>query len=455
MTDSTAQVQELYERHPYPHYPLLAKPRWQDGYLGSSLFASSLIYHHAPDATRPRSFLSIGCGEILPYIIRQWEPSATRLNCVDLSKRSLKRAQFRTSLLGRKISFHQDDINELLQRPPFNKNLFDNVEAYGVLHHISSFQTTLNLIGEHLSHDGIVRLMVYNSHARDWIYDINRAFVMLGLRFHSDHDVATGRQLLKNLAAISPRLAERLKQMGSSSLENNTRFADTFMHPWESRAGIKQWFNAIETAGMKPVALYDRYAELDDLKNPLWTCPTAEQLTERAIDGRFENNLELWLTHNSEHKSTQKNARERSASHTSSPAASRIPVRLRLTMPPSRIKQFTETRDLPFGTKLAIWHGFLRGLYNRSDRTALSLIKGLDTSTARRLARMGLILPSIAEDAGLFETLNKPLSGSMSAPSLPAGITAQSETDILKLCEAIQGHREKARQACRRLIRAM
>ena len=38
----TQTVRSLYEKHPYPKYPLLARPRWVDGYLASSLFSQRL-----------------------------------------------------------------------------------------------------------------------------------------------------------------------------------------------------------------------------------------------------------------------------------------------------------------------------------------------------------------------------------------------------------------------------
>ena len=448
LTLPTQQVQDLYRRRPYPHYPLLAKPRWQDGYLGSSLFAHALDGAMGHNPNTPRKFLSIGSGEILPYIIRQWEPSATRLDCVDLSQTSLHRARFRTALLGRKISFHCDDINRLMNTGSLRNQQFHHMEAYGVLHHISSFCETLKLMASHLAPDGLVRLMVYNAQARDWIWQINRAFRCLNFRFESNEDIARARQLLMDLSKLSPRLNDRLQQLGWQSLHHNTRFADTFLHPWESRALINDWYHAFETAGLRAFALFDRYAELDDLPNPLWRCPTAKELTERSDDLRFENNLEVWL------KPIDNSSKSKTAP-SQQPASSHIPVRLRLTMPAMNFSKYTETGDLAFGVKLTLWRGFLRGLYNTTDQSAVSLIKDLDAKVASRLARVGLILPSTARLAGRYDEFIAPLVHQMASPALPEASNDLIMPQLRNLCAKLTSDSKRAELATRRLQRVL
>jgi len=448
MSESALQVQKLYERRPYPHYPLLAKPRWQDGYLGSSLFAHSLLNHEVFDPTVPRQFLSIGSGEILPYVIRQWEPSATRLDCVDLSKRSLRRAQFRTALLGRRVAFHCEDINSILVSGELHNRKFTHIEAYGVLHHIPNFASTLQLIENHLADDGIVRIMVYNSQSRDWLWQINRAYRSLGLNFYSDQDIENARQLLMSLSKLSPRLESKLKQIGQSSLSNNTRFADTFLHPWESRASIREWFKLFAASALRPVALYDRYAELDDLPNPLWQCPGAFELDERARDLRFENNLELWLAKN---RLTPHQRPKTGSTQTNS----RIPVRLRLTMPALNFSKFSETSDLTFGAKLTLWQGFLRGLYNIQDKSQTELVRSMQPETAKRLARVGLILPKAAKDAGRFEELLHPLCDKMNPPILPEASNDLILPRVRALCAKLQPDAKKVDLAVYRLMRTL
>ena len=97
LTNTT--VKKFYERYPYPNYPLLAKPLWQNGVLGSSAFARFLL---GRQLKRPincfenkQEILCIGCGEIQPYVLRKMEPSHNSMYFVDFSKKSLKRAQQR------------------------------------------------------------------------------------------------------------------------------------------------------------------------------------------------------------------------------------------------------------------------------------------------------------------------------------------------------------------------
>ena len=99
-----AAVSAFYEAYPYPKYPLLASPRWQDGYLTHSLFARSLVSNLiCKDSLSGRNIgvqgstkvLIGGGGEILPYVVRKWEPSSRHVISVELSSSSIRRARWR------------------------------------------------------------------------------------------------------------------------------------------------------------------------------------------------------------------------------------------------------------------------------------------------------------------------------------------------------------------------
>lgn len=267
-----------------------------------------------------------------------------------------------------------------------------------------------------------MRLMVYNAEARDWIWDANRGFRLLGFDYQSDADVAAARKLLTRLAEKSPRLSERLNHMGRSSLENNSRFADTFLHPWEARTKVQEWIETFEKEGLKPVALFDRYAELDDLENPLWTMPTKDQLRVRCEDLRFENNLEIWL-------------RKADAVQVSGIASepTPMPTRFRLLMPPTTWTRFPECRTLTFVQRWTIWHGLLKSLYGQKDKASQKLIKELTSPTAQRLARIGAITRNQARDAGLEAILLKGIHPHMDVPTLAP--QASLEREIREMIE--------------------
>lgn len=414
-TMTTSEVQSLYERRPYPHYPLLAKPRWQDGYLGSSLFAAALSSQVAQGTG---DFLSVGCGEILPYIIRKWEPQKTSIHCVDLSRRSLNRAKFRCITTSGTTNFYQADINELLVSEKFQQKKFKHIEAYGVLHHIPTLDQTIELLAQHLTDNGTMRIMVYNAHARNWIWDLNRSFRLMGLNYDRDQDIATARKLLYELAKHSPRLAQHLRSMGTKSLANDTRFADTFMHPWEARLDLKRWLELFSGQGLEPFALYDRYGELDDLANPLWKMPTTQALTERAHDFRFENNLEIWL----------RRPLTQSSTHTKSSIPR--PLSLRTRMPPSQWNRFPETKNLSFKATFDLWQGWQKSVYAEDNRDVVKLIRTLSLPTAQRLARIGAILSIQAEDACRYDELMKPMVQRVDAPDVLVGM---KDTNLMSL----------------------
>lgn len=408
---TTTDVQSLYERRPYPHYPLLATPRWQDGYLGSSLFARHLSEPKVIQE-KPKRVLSIGCGEILPYILRKWEDPEVALTCVDLSARSLRRARFRCAWTQGSVTYIQADVNTWLSSAPSQAMLFDHIEAYGVIHHISHLDQTVALLAKHLTPDGTMRIMVYNAGPRDWIWQLNRIFRQLGLSYARDADLQTARTLLIQWSKHSPRLQQHLMSIGPKSLANNTRFADTFLHPWEARLNVERWLSLFQQNNLIPFALYDRYAELDDLPNPLWRMPTSKELSDRASDCRFENNLEVWFRHGGVSTKTIRDA----------PDLSKIPLRFKTKVPPSQWTKFPETKELPFKVRQDLWRGWLATLYQTDDAEVIRWIKTLPKLQAQRLARIGAILPEQAEAAGRYKELLSPMTKHVPTPEWPQGM---------------------------------
>lgn len=327
--------------------------------------------------------------------------------CVDLSQRSLSRAKFRCSLTRGKTTFIRGDINEVLELPAWKNTAFSHIEAYGVLHHIPSTSSTVTRLASRLADGGTMRVMVYNAKARDWIWQANRAFRLLGLRYDKDADIQVARNILAALAHSSRRLAGRLQQMGSRSLANDTRFADTFLHPWESRLELAGWLKILGDAGLTAHSLLDRYAELDDLPNPLWTMPTAHQLTDRSADLRFENNLEIWLCRS-------QSVRSMDASGDQAPP----PLALRTRTPPSLWKRFPETRTLGILNLWTLWQGWLESVHDGGDLRAEKVIRSLPLISAQRLARIGAITASQAKACGLYKELLRPIHTTMEAPAL-------------------------------------
>lgn len=411
-------VQRLYETFPYPHYPLLARPHYQDGYLAASQFAGHLYQnatgheaaiHRERGRLRPngRSVLVVGSGEILPYVIRKLEPSYHRLLCVDLSQRTIRRARFRLAADYRRTEFIHSEINDFLRKQGLATGPYAHIDVYGVLHHLADPATTLELLAHRLAPHGTMRLMVYNSEARNWIHHIQRIFRLLKLSAYEPDDRKSARDLLNVLATANAVFRQLLSQMGPQLIDNDTRFVDTFFHAREAVISLGRWFSLFEKVGLTPYGLFDRYAELDDLPNPLWSMPSFKELEERTSDRRFENNLELYLC-----RSISKNLIERKTVPVAMESRWSILGRY-LQRPPRNWFSFKETEGIGWADRWHLWHRHSEYVVGTETESIDELCYRMEDSALKRLARMGAIFPGQFKDRKKVESLIAPLADSM------------------------------------------
>ncbi len=417
-----ARVAEFYESFPYPQYPLLARPRFQDGYAASSRFAGKLYENlllRPAAISRPMSqvhprlktVLLGGSGETLPYVIRRLEPASHRLLCIDLSERSLKRARMR--LIGHRhhTEFTRSDINEYLQKQGLVTGPYDHVDLYGVLHHLPDPSVTLQLLESRMAPYGTMRLMVYNSPARSWIRHIQHVFQQLHLSPYASADRQKARELLRRLRDISPSAAERLQGMGDHTLLNDARFADTFFHVREAHISPQKWLDMLHNAGLQIYSLFDRYAELDDLPNPLWQPPEISELSARTKDCRFENNLELFVCRADERIEPPNKLIPLPETH----LHQILPLLLR--RPPSRWFAYEETRDVPWPIRWQLWHRHVCYASGYRRRSVDKLLTALPLSCGQRLARLGAIFPLQVQNIDMRTRLHAPMSESTPVPA--------------------------------------
>jgi len=408
--DVRQKVAALYNRFPYPNYPLLARPRWQDGFLTSSYFAGRLCAQDIRATTSPRGdVLVAGCGEMLPYIIRKWEPAGTVVVNVDLSRRSLGRGRVRTLFCLGTSEFHEQDILEFLEECGARGRTFAHIETFGMLHHMDDPSPVIQAMTRQLAPGGTIRVMVYNSPARQWIHALQDYFaVTLRDQLETDLVAATrvAKRILQGFAETSPLVADRLRAIGPGTMKNPARLADTFLHPHELRWPIERWFTEFSRAGLRLAGLFDRYGELDDLPNPLWNFYTrqdmAKRLAERAADRRFEGNLEMVWTHPAAAPTNEK----------TSPRDARHLNRLKFRGPPHIWFDFEETRHLSMTNRIRIWHAFLDAKKIGAE------VWGKNDRTLQRLARLGAIMPD-QMDAPLSLVAAQKMEDAMSPPGLP------------------------------------
>jgi hypothetical protein len=412
-------VRQLYQAFPYPNYPLFGKLRWEDGYAASSEFSGQLLEDvtgHIPSirkvshnrlVSKKRTILLGGSGEAQPYILRKLEPSGHRLINVDVSSASLRRARVRLLFDLRESIFARFDLCRYLDEQGLVTGPYDHVDLFGVLHHLPNPKSALDLIAQHMTKDGTMRVMVYNASSRSWIHQLQCAFRDMQLDAHVPADLETARSVLNKLARQSPAIRARIEQIGRGTFDNDARFADMFMHPREAKLSFADWQAMFSDCGLQVFGVYDRYGELDDLPNPLWQVPSLSELQVRAADGRFENNLELYLTLPGEPPL-------RGKTKLYVPCENRwIWSHLRQG-PPSRWFSYLETMDLSRTLRWRIWYAHLRYVCRRDKAPIDSLIHDLPVQSARRLARLGAFLPGQIRSDDLRNRLAEPLSEPLS-----------------------------------------
>lgn len=370
----TSAVRSLYEKYPYPHYPLLAKPRWQEGWLTSAAFNASLAGAATGRWTcgRDKKILIAGCGEILPAIVCANEPVSSKIDAIDLSNRSLNRARFRCATDLHRLRLRQGDISTWMETNP---GVYDHIDCYGVLHHLANPIQSLRGLNTALKPGGTARVMVYNSPARSWIHEWQKLFTSLGLNAGSSSDLDTAVQILKTASAVSNTLSSLLIQMGPNIFANRTRFADTFMHPREVRIGPAHWFDAIKEHGLQVIAMFDRYEECDDLVNPMTSVDTDKIIT-RISSGLFNNNLELFL---------QKDGG----------GATRPAVRMRrrnfMSSAPRRWFNSLETHTTSVLLRQRLWWGHQQYIAGNTAKFPTAMLQRLGNDAVQRLARVGAL----------------------------------------------------------------
>ena len=68
-----------------------------------------------------------------------------------------------------------------------------------------------------------------------------------------------------------------------------------FFHPYENIHETYDWMKWIEDAGLQVFGVFDRYAELSDIENPLLVPPDAKTLQKRINLGFMKGSLEFYL----------------------------------------------------------------------------------------------------------------------------------------------------------------
>lgn len=430
--DINEQVKRQYEKYPYPDYSLFIPLRTQEAYASHSLFAGQLLKEKgitpAIRGAEKSSLLIAGSGDILPFVLSFWEPESTTIHALDLSENNIRRARFRSTF--RPHSFHWE-VGNLEDSALTLPSSLAHIDSYGVLHHLAKPAEVIERLSRNLQANGTCRIMVYNSATRHWIHQLQAGFHLLGLSAYDSDDLDRAVSLLKELMRVSPRYNERLSPMRKSVFNHSARFVDTFFHAHEGRWLIDEWLDAFEKAGLEPMGLFDRYAELDDLPNPLYRFPTRDELKARVADRRFENNFEIFFTKPSDKVKHQDRALKQ-------------PTRWTIKAPPKAWFSYTETNSLALSTRFKLWRAFVKTMSSTEASKIDSLLKSLPTDALKRLARIGAVFPSQAESKELKDLMMQPIHAQMEPPTFQSEVVLQSDIELRRALDNVAREKGKA-----------
>ncbi len=257
-------VRGHYERHPYPHYPLLASVPRCDTYALNlqAIWAAGNGSWLPPGQGQ---ILLAGCGAFAPYPLRLANPEAT-IDAVDLAEANLRRARLHC-LVHRcgGVRFSQGNFLEPGQVP----GPYHFIDAFGVLHHLDEPLAGFRALEQRLAPCGILRVMVYGRYARQEAESIRRACRLLGIT-----DVLTLKRLL-NRAPHGSRIREYLDASWES--RTDTGLADLFLHPCVHTYRIDEFLAIIAQTGLKPL----RFTHTDALVDPLAEIERLRELDRR------------------------------------------------------------------------------------------------------------------------------------------------------------------------------
>ena len=237
-----ADVQEFYERHPYPR-PIESldeyRRLWEDR---QKRRADYHLFWPARPYREDFSILVAGCGtsQAAKHALR-W-PQA-QVTGIDFSATSVRC----TLDLKRKHNLHNLQLHQLpIERAGELETSFDQIVCTGVLHHLPDPDAGLKALRDVLKPDGAMHLMVYAPYGRTGIYMLQEFCRRLGI-----HATEEGiRDLIAALGALPPGhpLGTLLRE--APDFRQEAALADALLHPQDRAYSVPQLFDFINRAGL-------------------------------------------------------------------------------------------------------------------------------------------------------------------------------------------------------------
>jgi SAM-dependent methyltransferase len=238
----TAEVQDFYERYPYPR-PIDSLEKYQR--LGQDRQGRRTDYHLFWPARPYREDLSIliaGCGtsQAAKHALR-WP--AAQVTAIDFSTTSVRC----TEELKRKYDLNNLQVRQVpIDRVNDLEMSFDQIICTGVLHHLADPDAGLSALRSVLKPDGAMHLMVYAPYGRAGIYMLQEFCRRIGIHAN-DEEI---KDLIAALPAIPPGhpLEHLLRE--SPDFRQEAALADALLNPQDRSYSVPQLFDFIQKAGL-------------------------------------------------------------------------------------------------------------------------------------------------------------------------------------------------------------
>lgn len=238
-----AQVQDFYERYPYPR-PLETlesyRQRWQDPERRRADFH---LFWPGRAYREDYSILVAGCGtsQAAKYAIR-W-PRAT-VTGIDFSATSVRH----TAELKDKHQLDNLQVRQLpLQRAPELGTSFDLIVCTGVLHHLPDPDAGLAALRAVLKPRGAMHLMVYAPYGRNGIYLLQEFCRRVGIHA-TDGDI---QNLIAALNALPARHPLETLLREAPDFRTEAALADALLHPQDRAYSVPQLFEFLHAGGLR------------------------------------------------------------------------------------------------------------------------------------------------------------------------------------------------------------
>lgn len=168
--DSSQEVQEQYEVHPYPRWFFLPE---RNSPLIKDALQELLPGGGVDDWEEPDELLVAGCGTGRHALMMAYQFSHLKVFAFDLSSASLAYAlQQKQRLNLDNIQFEQADVLQFAEQ----KKQYSLIECSGVLHHLKDPLEGWGILKNCLTPGGLMKVSLYSQIARRDIYELQAEF---------------------------------------------------------------------------------------------------------------------------------------------------------------------------------------------------------------------------------------------------------------------------------------